>query len=42
MSIKKFSRTIGKNDVDLITITNKKISPKLKKVVWIFARQHPG
>jgi hypothetical protein len=39
-TLKNIGRTVGKNKIDLITVSRKNGRPK--KVVWILARQHPG
>lgn len=42
VTLKNMGRTVGKNRIDLLSITSKRNSSKQKKVVWIIARQHPG
>lgn len=41
ISLDSLGDTLGGNRVDIISITSKSYN-KNKKVVWIFARQHPG
>lgn len=41
-TIKNLGRTVGKNRIDLLTITARKNNIKEKRIVWILARQHPG
>lgn len=42
VTLKSLGRTVGKNRIDLLSVTSKKNSSKQKKIVWILARQHPG
>jgi hypothetical protein len=41
LSIKKICETVGKNTVNLITISTGKQAVKDSKIIWILARQHP-
>lgn len=41
ISIKKLCDSIGKNAINLITISTGKQSIKDSKIIWILARQHP-
>jgi murein tripeptide amidase MpaA len=41
ISIKKLCETVGKNAINLITISTGKQVIKESKIIWILARQHP-
>ena len=41
-SVKTISETLGKNKINLITISTGKKMIEDCKVVWILARQHPA
>jgi hypothetical protein len=41
ISIKKLCETVGKNAINLITISTGKQAVKDSKIIWILGRQHP-
>lgn len=41
LSIKKLCETVGKNVINLISISTGKQTLKDCKIIWIVARQHP-
>ena len=41
LSIKKLCETVGKNVINLISISTGKQTLKDSKIIWIVARQHP-
>ena len=41
LSIKKLCETVGKNTINLVSISTGKQTLKDSKIIWIIARQHP-
>jgi hypothetical protein len=40
--IKRICETVGKNSVNIVTVSNGRRSIKDCRVVWVIGRQHPG